>query len=131
VGGRSSGDSGVQGTRLIRDPASSVCRMPPCSGHACESGYALGDGRMNRCQADVLQERLEYASCVGKKTYFSQREADDKAALSSAASGEELIAYQCPFCLLFHMGHRKNKKRLEAEQKLKPYKFESGKRRAM
>ena len=82
-------------------------------------------------QIDALWERLEYASCVGKKVYMSQRETDDKAALSSFHSGEELIGYQCPFCALWHMGHRKGKKRLEAEQKLKPYKFESGKRRAM
>jgi hypothetical protein len=34
---------------------------------------------------------MEYASCVGKKVYLSQREADDKAALSSFHSREELV----------------------------------------
>ena len=85
---------------------------------------------MSLYRTNVLVERLEYGSCVGKKTYLSQREADDKAALSSAASGEELVAYQCPFCLLFHMGHSKSKKRLESERKLKQYERESGKRKA-
>jgi hypothetical protein len=85
---------------------------------------------MNCYQTDVLRERLEYASCVGKKAYFSQREADDKAALSSAASGENLIGYECPFCTLWHMGHRKSKRRQESERKLKQYEFASGKRRA-
>jgi hypothetical protein len=86
---------------------------------------------MNRYQTDVLRARLEYASCVGKKTYFSQREADDKATLSSFHSREELVGYQCPFCALWHMGHRKSRERLESERKLKPYKFENAKRRAM
>jgi hypothetical protein len=86
---------------------------------------------MSRYQIDVLRERLECASCVGKKVYLSQREAGGKAALSSLHSAEELVGYQCPFCLLFHIGHRKSNKRLEAEQKLKSYKFEGGERRPM
>jgi hypothetical protein len=86
---------------------------------------------MSSHKANLLVERLEYGSCCGKKTYLSQREADDKAALSSTASGEELIGYQCPFCTLWHMGHRKSKKRLESERMLKRYQFESGKRREM
>lgn len=59
---------------------------------------------MNRYQTSLLLNRLEYASCHGKKAYFSQRQADDKAEKSSAFSGEELIGYRCDFCLLWHMG---------------------------
>jgi hypothetical protein len=86
---------------------------------------------MNRYETSALRDRLEQGSCVGKKAYLSQREADDKAALSSFYSGEELIGYQCPFCLLFHMGHRKSEKRLEAEHRLEQYECELGKRRAI
>jgi hypothetical protein len=31
--------------------------------------------------------------------------------LSSFHSGEQLVGYECPFCKLWHMGHRKSKKR--------------------
>lgn len=74
---------------------------------------------MNRCQTNALLERLEHGSCTGKQFYFSQREADDKAALSSFYSGEELGGYHCPFCLLFHIGHPKGGKRRKLERKLK------------
>ncbi len=36
---------------------------------------------MSSYKTGMLFERLEYASCMGKKTYFSRREADDKAAV--------------------------------------------------
>ncbi len=81
---------------------------------------------MSSYKTDVLRDRLQYASCIGKKVYMSQREADDKAALSNAASGERLVGYGCPWCTLWHMGHRKSKKRLESERKLKQYTFASG-----
>ena len=67
---------------------------------------------MSRRKTSALLERLKHGSCVGKKVYLSQREADDKAAQSSFYSGEVLIGYQCPFCALWHIGHRKRRKRL-------------------
>jgi hypothetical protein len=82
---------------------------------------------MNRYQIDLLRERLEYASCVGKKVYLSQREADGKVALSSFHSGEELVGYQCPFCLLFHIGHRKSKKRIAGEGMARRYEVQKRK----
>ncbi len=82
-------------------------------------------------RSDSALAELEVGSCLGKRAYMSLREAADTAAASRNHTGENIQAYQCPFCLLFHMGHRKSKKRLEAEGKLKPYKFEDGERRRM
>lgn len=47
---------------------------------------------------------LEAGSCRGKRAYMSFREAADKAAASRNHTGENIQAYQCPYCLLFHMG---------------------------
>ena len=82
---------------------------------------------MSRYKSDALLQRLEHGSCVGKKMYFSQREADDKAALSSRYSGEKLVGYQCPFCRLYHMGHPKRRERLEVEPMLQQHLPEVGK----
>jgi hypothetical protein len=84
---------------------------------------------MNRHRRNELLHNMEKASCVGKNVYFSQREADDKAALSSFYSREVLHGYQCPFCALWHMGHRKSRMRLESERELKQYEFDSTQKR--
>jgi hypothetical protein len=82
-------------------------------------------------RSDIIAVELEVGSCLGKRAYLSLREASDKASASRKHTGENILAYQCPFCLLFHMGHPKSKKRLESERKLKQYEFESGKRKAI
>ena len=41
--------------------------------------------------------------------------------LSGWRIGELLLAYQCPFCCLFHVGDPPSRKRIEAERKLKRY----------
>ena len=86
---------------------------------------------MNNCRANVILNRMEATSCVGKREHMSMRGASDAAWTMSYKTGEQLVAYQCPFCCLFHVGHQKGRKRLESERKLKRYEFESGKRRAI
>lgn len=81
---------------------------------------------MNKYRATVITNRMEQNSCRGKREYLSMREASDGAMVVSKRIGESLVAYQCPFCCLFHVGHRSIRKRLEAERKLKRYGFNTG-----
>jgi hypothetical protein len=73
---------------------------------------------MNRRRTSVVMERMERSSCHGKKDYMSLREAADRAAASRYHTGEDIQAYQCPFCLLFHIGHRPDKKRLQVLERI-------------
>jgi hypothetical protein len=81
---------------------------------------------MNNKSVKVILDRMEQNSCRGKKEYFSIREASDRAVAESRRIGEELMPYQCPFCFLFHLGHRPTRNRIEAERKLKQYGIEVG-----
>jgi hypothetical protein len=74
---------------------------------------------MSSNYAAVLVERLERGSCTGKRIHFSMRQAHNVALLMTAKTGEELRPYQCPFCCLFHVGHRKSLKRLQTEKLIK------------
>jgi hypothetical protein len=80
---------------------------------------------MNKYRATVIANRMEQNSCRGKREYLSMREASTEAVLVSKRIGESLVSYQCPFCCLFHVGHRPSRKRIEAERKLKKYACES------
>lgn len=82
--------------------------------------------RMNSYRASVIANRMEQNSCLGKREHFSLREAQDAAETVGRRIGELVPAYECPFCRLFHVGHRKSQKRIEAERKLKKYGFEVG-----
>lgn len=84
---------------------------------------------MNKYTATVIANRMEQNSCRGKREYMSMREANDGAILVSRRIGESLVAYQCSFCCLFHVGHRPSRKRVLAERKLKKYGFQLGKTR--
>jgi hypothetical protein len=64
---------------------------------------------------------MEQNSCRGKREYLSMRDASDVANMVSKRIGESLVAYQCPFCCLFHVGHRPSRRWIEAERKLKRY----------
>lgn len=74
---------------------------------------------MNKFQKTLIVRRMETGSCIGKQEHMSLRDANDVAALMSRRGGEPLIAYQCPFCRLFHVGHRKGRHRLQLELALK------------
>ena len=76
---------------------------------------------MNNYRATVMANRMEENSCRGKREYMSMREASDGARIVSQRIGEPLLAYQCPFCCLFHVGHRKSRKRALAERTLRKY----------
>ena len=70
---------------------------------------------MNTFKMNTIMALMEKGSCRGKREYMSMREASDGATFMSSRTGEHLIAYQCQFCRLFHVGHRKGRKRLESE----------------
>lgn len=74
---------------------------------------------MNKHTSNVVLNRLEAGSCTGKREYMSMREANEGARIVGQRSRENLIAYQCPFCHLFHVGHPKNEKRREIERAMK------------
>jgi hypothetical protein len=78
---------------------------------------------MNKYRATIIANRMEQNSCRGKREYLSMREAGDVALVVSKRIGEFLVAYQCPFCCLFHVGHRPSRARVLAERKLKKYGF--------
>lgn len=81
---------------------------------------------MNAFRATAIANRMEQNSCRGKREYMSMREASDGARIVSQRIGEPLLAYQCPFCCLFHVGHPPSRKRIEAERKLKRYGLQLG-----
>jgi hypothetical protein len=74
---------------------------------------------MNNYRATVIVKRMEQNSCRGKREYLSMREASDVARIVGQRSGQPLIPYECPFCCLFHVGHPKSRRRLQAERKLR------------
>jgi hypothetical protein len=48
----------------------------------------------------------EEATCTGKKRFFSRKAAKQRANQIRRHTGNRMHAYQCPFCQLFHLGHR-------------------------
>jgi transaldolase len=53
----------------------------------------------------MLASRKEEESCRRKNQYSSVREAKERARHESLRIGEPLLAYECPFCVQFHIGH--------------------------
>ncbi len=61
----------------------------------------------------------ESKACEGKRAHLSMREAAIEARRLSVRSSEHLDAYQCPFCSLFHAGHRPHRTRLKTLRRMK------------
>jgi len=80
---------------------------------------------MNAHKARVLVHRMEENSCLGKREYLSLHDARHAASVVGKKIGECLVAHQCLFCRLFHVGHRKSWKRIEGEQRLKTGGYEA------
>ena len=76
---------------------------------------------MNSYRASTILRRMEENSCLGKRAHFSMRAATIAAKIVGDRKGQPLGPYQCPFCLLFHVGHPPSPKRIQAERKLKRY----------
>jgi hypothetical protein len=55
---------------------------------------------------DVDFKTLESKACEGKRAHLSYREALKEAKRMYEHFSEQVDAYQCTFCLLFHVGHR-------------------------
>ena len=72
---------------------------------------------MSEYQRDLILKNMEDNSCTGKRRHYSMRAAEEAAKVTP--SDTRLIAYQCPFCQVFHVGHRKSRKRLEMERRIR------------
>lgn len=83
--------------------------------------FEWNEENVNSFKMNTITALMERGSCRGKREYMSMREASDGATIMSNRIGEPLVAYQCPYCYLFHVGHRKGPKRLEAELALTQY----------
>ena len=94
-----------------------------CADHCNEQN------NMNNYKKRSLQSLMEAGSCTGKVSHVSMREAKHAAKSMNIKTCEPVGAYQCPFCRLFHIGHRKNKKRLEAEKKIRHFEAQSRNRK--
>lgn len=81
---------------------------------------------MSSYRARNILDRMEENSCRGKRAYLSMREAGSAANIVGQNIGERLLAYQCRFCCLFHIGHPQSPKRIEAERKFKRYGYKIG-----
>jgi hypothetical protein len=73
---------------------------------------------MSTYKRNEMLNRMEEGSCRGKRAHMSMRAASEAAATTRTRPGDVLNAYRCPFCLLFHVGHPKSKKRLSMERSL-------------
>ncbi len=81
---------------------------------------------MNSYRATAIRNRMEQNSCRGKREYMSMQETSNAAEIVGRRIGEVLLAYQCRFCCLFHIGHPPSHKRIEAERTLKQYGYNIG-----
>jgi hypothetical protein len=69
----------------------------------------MGRQRFNRKATPRLpafDQILESKMCEGKRGHLSMREAMAEARRLFEKSNEQVDAYQCSFCFLFHAGHR-------------------------
>lgn len=64
-----------------------------------------------RGEPKPVDDQAEFNATCGKKVAYSVEEhAKDAARLVSWQMNSRLVAYRCPFCKKWHIGHRKKKR---------------------